>query len=173
MKEYATEALVLDTQDIGELDKLIYLYTQILGLIKARAKSARKITSKLAGHLQPLKFITVRLVEKNGLQIADALSFDRLAKTQENLRILKFIKEMNLEYQKDPKIWYFLKNHLNNLPSTEAYKKLLEILGFSPQFAQCAICKDKNIAYFSKTNQIFFCKKHGFKISKNEVILII
>ncbi len=109
MKEYFTEAIVLDEENIGELDKFVYLYTEDLGLVRAKAKGVRRITSKRAGHLQPLKLVKVRLVEKNGLQVVDALTSDRAPKTETNLALLRFVKEMTFEFQKDRKIWLLLK----------------------------------------------------------------
>lgn len=172
MKEYFTEAVILDETNTGELDKLIYLYTEDLGQVRAKAKSVRRITSKFAGHLQPLNFVKVRLVEKNGLQIVDAITSDRAPKTEINLALLKFIKDMTFEFQKDRKVWLLLKKILKNPPQDFSYKPFLEALGFSPQFARCAICQSANVVYFSKTEQIFFCRRCGLKIPKDEVILI-
>ena len=64
MKEYFTEAFILDIQEKGEFDSLITLYTRDFGKIMAKAKSIKKIVSKSAGHLQPLNFANVRLIEK-------------------------------------------------------------------------------------------------------------
>ena len=172
MKEYFTEAIVLDEENVGELDKLVFLYTEELGQVRAKAKSVRRITSKFAGHLQPLNFVKVRLVEKNGLQIVDVITSDRAPKTGTNLGLLKFVKDMTFEFQKDRKIWLLLKKFLKNPSQNFSYKPFLETLGFSPQFARCAICQNTNVVCFSKTEQIFFCKRCGLKIPKDEVILI-
>ena len=101
MVEYFTEALVLDKEDSGDLDARIILYTEDLGKITAKAKSVKRITSKLNGHLEPLNFIQVRLVEKNGFQIVDALTIANSANFKENpavffrlLNFIKFFKEM-------------------------------------------------------------------------------
>lgn len=163
---------MLDEENTGELDKLVYLYTEDFGHVRAKAKSVRRITSKLAGHLQPLNFIKVRLVEKNGLQVVDALTSDRAPKIPNNLALLKFIKEMTFEFQKDRKIWLLLKKFLKNPPQDFSYKPFLEALGFSPQFAHCTVCENSDVAYFSKTEQVFLCRRHGLKIPRDEVILI-
>ena len=65
MQEHFTEALVLDKEILGELDYRVFLYTQQLGKIAAKVRSGRRITSKLAPHLEPLNFIQARLIEKN------------------------------------------------------------------------------------------------------------
>jgi recombinational DNA repair protein (RecF pathway) len=162
MKEYFTEALVLDEEDAGELDKLICLYTEKLGKAVARAKSARKITSKLAGHLQSLNFIKTRLVQKNGLRITDALAFGRAPRSRKMLEVLGFVKDMTFEFEPDKKIWLILKKTLGNATLQNfSYAPLLSALGFAPDFASCAVCKNKSVFYFSKSENIFLCKKCG------------
>jgi DNA repair protein RecO (recombination protein O) len=165
MTEYFTEALVLDTEDAGELDKSIYLYTKELGKVVAKAKSIRKITSKLAGHLQPLNFVKIRLVEKNGFQITDALTIGRIKISQQALAILQFIKEMTFELQPDKNFWSIIKK-------TFQYRPLLKALGFAPDFARCNVCGSQLVVYFSKTEQVFLCRRCAFKIDKKELVLI-
>ncbi|MDP3015152.1 MAG: DNA repair protein RecO [bacterium] len=172
MIEYSTKSLVLDEENINELDKLVYLYTEELGKVVARAKSARKITSKLAAYLEPLNFIRVRLVEKNGFQIVDALSFDKIAASQQNLAISQFIKEMTAELQPDKKLWRFIRQ---SAEKNFSYRPLLKILGFDPDFARCHICDSPSVVYFFKNDQIFFCQRcflRGSKVPKDEIVLI-
>lgn len=172
MIEYSTKALVLDAKNINELDKLVYLYTEELGKVVARGKSARKITSKLAAYLEPLNFIRVRLVEKNGFQIVDALSFDKIAASRQTLAIAQFIKEMTAELQPDKKLWRFIRQSAGK---NFSYRPLLKILGFDPDFARCHICDGRPVIYFFKNDQIFFCQQclsRGSKIPKDEIVLI-
>ncbi len=174
MTEYLTNALVLDIEDVGELDKAVYLFTKDLGKVRAKAKSARKITSKLSGHLQPLNFVKVRLVEKNGLQITDALVLDRVKSSQTALAVLDFISVMTYEFQQDKHLWSLIKKIFQNLKNNKdiSLRPLIEAFGFDPKFAKCSVCESKNIYYFSKTEQVFLCSKCGLKVDKNELVLI-
>jgi len=174
MIEYITNALVLDYEDWGEFDKSVYFFTKDLGKIKAKAKSARKITSKLSGHLQPLNFIKVRFVEKNGLQITDALTLDRVKPSEIALAVLDFIKEMTYEFQPDKNLWTLIKKTFQDIKNNRkiSFRPLLEALGFAPKFAQCAVCENKKVAYFSKTEQVFLCEKCALKVDKNELVLV-
>lgn len=156
MIEYSTKAFVLDSENVNEFDKLVYLYTEELGKVVARAKSARKITSKLAAYLEPLNFIRVRLIEKNGFQIVDALNFDKITALPQNLAISRFIKEMTAEIQPDKKLWQFIRCLTRE---NFSYRPLLKILGFDPDFASCQICNRRPAVYFYKNDQIFFCKQ--------------
>ncbi len=169
MIEYFTSALVLDAEDVGELDKRVFLYTKELGKVVAKAKSARKITSKLAAYLEPFNFIKIRLIEKNGFQVVDALNFGKIEISPENFAFLQFIKEMTFELQPDKKLWFYLRR------KKFSYRQVLKIFGFDPDFAGCRVCAKNPVAYFSKTDQIFFCRQcvaRGFKIPKNDLILL-
>lgn len=173
MNEFLTDAIILDTEDSGDLDRIIYMYTSDLGKVKARAKSIRKITSKLAGHLEPLSLTKVRLVEKNGFQVVDAILIRQLPKSAEAISLTQFIKEMTFEGNQDKKLWLAVKKSFEDIKAKKfSFKPLLEILGFGPGFATCAICKDKKVSCFSFKDHVFFCAKCAVKIPKNEVILI-
>jgi len=165
MTEYFTEALVLDAENSGELDKSIYLYTEKLGRITAKAKSIRKITSKLAAHLQPLNFVQVRLVEKNGFQVVDAIIFERAKPSQAALSLIQFIKEMTFEFQPDKKFWLLAKKAFREIKDGKkiSYRPLIGALGFEPAFARCNLCGGKYPIYFSKTEQVFLCRRCGFR----------
>lgn len=184
MIEYYTDALVLDKESRGELDGLAILYTKDLGKVVARAKSLKKITSKLAGHLEPLNFVKVRLVEKNGFQAVDALTVKvnkgirkDAAKLAKFLRIADFIKEMTFECQTDHQLWRFIKKMFDSdFEEKAAYRFLLRIFGFDSAFAACVLCRKKPVKFFNKKEPMFFCGQCGEKIWKNkgdEIISII
>jgi len=173
MIEYFTKALVLDQENSGEFDKLIFLYTEDLGKVVAKARSIRKITSKLASQLEPLNFVRSRLVEKNGFQVVDALAFNKVKVSQPALELVRFIKEMTFELQPDRKFWLLIRRTFQNLKNNKkfSYEPLLKALGFAPDFARCSACASKFVAYFSKTEQVFLCQRCASKAPKDELIL--
>lgn len=130
MAEYFTEALVLDKQDLGELDARVFLFTEKLGKVRAKITSARKITSKLSSHLEPLNWIKVRLVErKNDFQVADALRIGKFPDTE--IAGLELIKELGAENQPEPHLWLLLKRHLDKpIPQNLLGKEILKISVF-------------------------------------------
>lgn len=180
MIEYLTDAFVLDKENAGEMDSLVYLYTKNLGKVIAKAKSSRKITSKLGGHLEPLNLVKIRLVEKNGFQVVDALAIKKFLAGKpafliaKFLRIMKFIKEMTFECQTDFQLWLLLKKILTGPSADEKiiYRSLLKIMGFNPKFAECSQCRKKEATAFSPEEQKFLCRKCAFKVPKNGIILI-
>src|SRR3989338_2833825 len=173
MVELVTEAVVFDKEDLGESDSRIFLYTRDLGKIIAKAKSARKITSKLAAHLQPLNYITVRLAAKKdfdgrGFQITDALLRNEAPNSRinnsDNLKkAIKIVRLINLavpENTPDQALW----NFIYQLSAGEGNFKLsdaFQLLGFNPAFASCELCGKGKPDYFFGEKEIFVCRTCG------------
>ncbi len=61
-----TRAIVLRTIDLREADRIIELYTDQYGKLRAVARGIRKISSRLAGHLEPFTDTEVMLAEGRG-----------------------------------------------------------------------------------------------------------
>ena len=117
MREYLTEALVLDKTAANETDFIVDLYTKELGRVKAKITSGQKITSKLSPHLEPLTFSLVRLTEKNGFVVTDALTKNNLSYFRKHpvsfakaLKLISAIRELIYSEETDPKLWFWLKN---------------------------------------------------------------
>ncbi len=193
MLEHYTEAFVFDNKINKELDAVITLYTRDFGKVVAKAKSARKITSKLNSHLQPLNFANVRLIEKNsspagrqGFQLVDALTIDNSYKPKnlaKFLNIARFIDEMTFELHQDLRLWQAIKKifsaDLANLEDKIIYLGLLKILGFDSEHAVCVVCGNPQTDYFSKSEHIFLCAKcvafqrsSTGKIAQNQLLFI-
>ena len=149
MLEYFTEAVVLYKEPIGEQDARVVLFTRELGRITAKIKSARKITSKLSGHFEPLDISQVRLITKNIFQIVDGLKIGRIE--SRHLPSLNLIKDISAEGQPDLMMWELLRS---NRLSEEA---VLKVSGFDPKFAECQSCSGVNHLKFSIQNLDYFC----------------
>jgi DNA repair protein RecO (recombination protein O) len=160
MNEIYTRGIVLDRKDYGEIDSRITLYTQELGKITPRAKSARKINSRLSAHLEPLTFGKFRIIEKNGFQIVDALAEKnfKLEFNQDNLKIKKIISIFSLiselvDYQQpEPDLW-------NLLASNQIFgSKILKVLGFDPTHATCINCAKPKPKIFIIKDMHYICQ---------------
>ena len=162
MQEYSTEAIVLDKEPNGDLDARIVLFTKQFGKLVGKAKSARKITSKLAGHLEPGNLVQARLVEKSGLQVVDALKKDRLPNSPPDLY---FLGRLLADAQPEPDLWDSL------VRGTFSLREALKVLGWDPDHASCATC-GKGASAFHTKNQEFFCSACAFKLPKEEVVYI-
>ena len=163
MQEYLSEAVVLSAQPNGNLDTRVSLFTKRFGKLKAKAKSARKITSKLAPHLQPGNIVRVRIVEKAGLHVADAL---KLSSLENSTYTLGFFDAPVSEAEPDTALWALLTR--GDFHSRE----ILKVLGWDPSGAQCGICAFHAAPVFHTRAQEFFCEGCASKFPQNEVFYL-
>lgn len=162
MQEYISEAVILSREPAGDMDTRLSIFTKRYGKFIAKVKSARKITSKLSGHLEPGFVVRARLVEKNGLQVVDAL---QNAKLDINPPDLYFLDRLLHEAEPDLQLWAALISH------KFSWQNILRILGWDPQEAQCSMC-GKNPKIFNVADQEFFCENCALRLSQNELICI-
>src|SRR5258708_27118691 len=77
MREFITDAVVLHKEPLRDADARYFFFTKRHGKVAGKATSTRKITSKLADHLEPGTLTAVRFIERNGggtgTQVIDAL----------------------------------------------------------------------------------------------------
>ena len=67
------DSIVLKSIDVGEADRFLILFTRERGLLAARARAARKTSSKLGGALLPMGHSAIGLVEgSNGFTVTSA-----------------------------------------------------------------------------------------------------
>ncbi len=162
MYEYRSDAVVLDAAPAGESDTRFFLYTERYGRIVARGKSARKITSKLTPHLQVGNVASVRLVEKNGLRVADALKARRLPHAPHDLAVLNRLLH---DAERDAGLWALVAG------DTYDWRAVLARLGWDPAHASCARC-GKGASAFIVHAQEFVCSAHASKLPAGEVVSV-
>jgi len=159
MTEYATNALILDREAVGDVDSRIVLYTELLGKVTARATAARKIVSKLGSHLEPLRFGQIRLVEKNGMRIADALTeavFQKSTNDLERLELLevcRLIAEVVPEKHPDADLWELI------VSRRLLGREILKTLGFDPVHARCDVCHTPAPKHFLLREHHYVCAR--------------
>jgi recombinational DNA repair protein (RecF pathway) len=163
MQEYFTEAVVLNCEPSGDLDSRASLFTKRFGKLTAKAKSARKITSKLAGHLQPGNLVSARLVEKNGLHIADALKISKFPLPPSDLY---FLSRLLPESELEPTIWRLI------FSKKIDWIEILRVLGWDPKETLCHGCAKKTPVAFDTATQEFFCADCALKVDQNDLLYI-
>jgi recombinational DNA repair protein (RecF pathway) len=157
-EEYISEAIVLTIESNGDLDCRAALFTKNFGKITAKVKSAKKITSKLRGHLEPGNLVISRFVLKNSFQLVDVL---KQSKLNLDFRDLYLLNKILPEMEEEQNLYLKLKNNDFN------WMEILKILGWNPKEAKCFNCGSKNIYAFDIDSQDFFCEKCLLTISKN------
>jgi DNA repair protein RecO len=185
MLEIITEAIVLDKEASSEYDSRIFLYTKELGKVAANATSARKITSKLAPHLEPLNRINARLVSRRNdydgrFRLADALLISSAGECEKNherlkmvLRSFDFINRIIPEGAPDAELWDFLRGILTGEMDC-GIKDTLKFLGFDTDFAHCSLCNKTKPEFFYFKNHFFICRRCVFasQISDKDYVKI-
>lgn len=167
MQEYVTDAVVLAKRASGEFDARYTLLTKKFGKMMGRAKSSRKITSKLAGHLEPGSVVKVRFIEKTGVQVVDAL---KVAQVGISLADLAALDRLIPEMEADAPLWEQI------LEGPFSWFAVIKSLGWDPGEAVCAGCGRGDISHFFIPRQEFFCpeciSRDVSKLHADEVSLI-
>ena len=132
-----TEGIILQRQGVREYDLVVTAYTKDFGKLKLSAISARKITSKLRGGLEPLCLSELEFIEgRSRLVVTDAQSYERygtiredLARLQAALQVLDSVDRLVQGQEADEKVWALLSETLHTLNNKDSLPQ--EIL---PQF---------------------------------------
>lgn len=190
MHEYVTRAVVLAKETRNDADARYAFFTERFGKIVAKAKSSRKIVSKLAGHLEPGTLAAVRIIEQHGTQVVDALKSARVAIP---LAELGALNNLLPEWEPDAALWSEVsataraRGATTSTNASFSWPRALALLGWDPCGANCVNCGrdvsqsvDREVASDAKTaafhipRQEFFCAScaAASKIRRSELILI-
>lgn len=156
VRTYRTQAVVLGHIEYGEADRIIKLFTAEKGKITAIAKGVRKIRSRKAGHLEPFTRVTLFLAKGRNMDIITQ------AETEEaylNLRndlnrmayaayVVEVLDKFTYEEGQNVSLFRLLTNTLDRIESNPNLEtvvhyfelRLLDLLGFRPQFFECVEC---------------------------------
>lgn len=153
---YKTEALILRQRKFGEADRMFTLLTPTYGKIDVKAKSVRKTTSRMSGHLQPLNRLMLQLAQG---KINDVIagcesleSFQRIRDDLDRLSEAVYVAELTDRMLADHVPNYFayrlLLDTLRRLADEERSDAalrhfemaLLVESGFRPELNQCVGC---------------------------------
>jgi DNA repair protein RecO (recombination protein O) len=159
MPAHKTEAIVLQSMDFGERDKLITLLTKRYGKLKGIAKGAKKSKKRFAGTLEIFSYVSLNFFEKENLGLAriEGVSLiEPFSKINESIEkvtygsyFVELANEMVGEREENKAIFslllYFLRL-LNREKVNEDYVRIFEVrlltlLGYQPQLEKCLICE--------------------------------
>lgn len=155
-----TEGIVLKSTVFGEADLIVTYLTSDYGLLKAFAKSPRKIRSRFGSSLEPLTYARISVLGKEESNLPRLTQSDIIRpfhKLREDFRSLVNISEileLNLNFlpekEPHPEIFRLLLGILARLEADSGkrlyylyYKmRFLEITGYSPKLDACGRCSD-------------------------------
>ncbi|HIJ60594.1 MAG TPA: DNA repair protein RecO [Nitrospirae bacterium] len=178
-----TEGIVLKTAIYGEADLIVTYLSKDFGIVKAFAKSPRKITSRFGSSLEPLTYSKIALLGKENISLprltrSDIIkSFNDLRENINCFIELSEIIKMNLSLIHEGstvkelfdllyKTLIYLQQGYDRAMYLLFYKiKFLERTGYMPNLDVCGLC-GREIKKFSN-NSINFHINHGSILCNN------
>jgi DNA repair protein RecO (recombination protein O) len=170
-----TEAIVIREKEMGDYDKLFFLYTKKFGKIEVLAKAIRRPRAKLRGGLQVFNHIFLEFVQgKNFNIVTDAMvidSFENIKKSPKQYRcalsLCEILYNLTNGQEADERIWMLLYETLCKINNFGNKKNdwlipryfewnLASLLGFEPELYYCLNCREK-----ISNGKIFFSSKNG------------
>ncbi|MFH1610613.1 MAG: DNA repair protein RecO [Patescibacteria group bacterium] len=160
---YQDQAIVLNRKVFREDDLLITIYTQKYGKVVLQAVGAKKIKSKLAGHVEPMNLVEIEWVKGKILdKLTGAVVSSSFSDTKEDvikvaygMYFLEIIEQATENNHPDKKIFELLNNFLNKLPEIDNTDlpvlrilfiyKFLALAGFSPLFKKVENSNEFNL----------------------------
>lgn len=153
---YKTEGIVLKRWDYKERDRMLRLLTRDHGKLTTRAISARKVTSKLAGHLEPFVLADFHIAKSKTIDImagSNTLAANgRLRHSLHHTAIANYFSEVVDrcidEHEQDIAVYEHVRNFLlwlseNNPNTLVMYSALLQffgLIGYRIELYTCHSC---------------------------------
>jgi DNA repair protein RecO (recombination protein O) len=155
-RNYQTRGIILKQTKLGEYDKIVTIFTQEFGKLKAVAKGACRPKSKLGGNVEPLTYSLMLLARGRNLDIITqsqtingflALKSD-LWRMACGFYILELIDSFTVEGGENRPLFDLLLDVLKQLSDpggNEALLRYFELhllhhLGYRPQLRRCVVC---------------------------------
>jgi len=153
-----TVAITLKSRKWGEADRIVTMYAQRLGKIRAVARGARRQKSRMGAALEPLTMCELNLFEKSGdslYRVSQVDLVEPFIKFREDLtlmaaaaRMANVVGAVTPDGDPDPELFNTLEQGLRSLvtsddPALTALLfqiRLLGLTGFRPQTDHCAAC---------------------------------
>lgn len=189
------KAIILRRKPFGEADIMLTLYGEKSGKVRALAKGARRITSKLLGYTESFTVISCQFDFRSSIpivsQVAHEQLFDGIAANQqlyERLHILAELMDRGCqEEESNPQLYYLLRDGItdlvmNNSPLLLSWLilRLSRSFGVAPQLLTCAHCDtplaaDQALAWSEVHGGIITCAsvvQGGMTLSLEEAKLL-
>lgn len=155
---YKSDGIILKRWNYKDQDKMVRLLTRDYGKLTTRAISARKITSKLAGHLEPFIYADFFIARSRTIDIVAGSNtlapHTQLRESLPHAAVANFFSEIidrfTQEQEKDAALFEHVHGFyawLNNstphlLGLYAAIIQLLSILGFRLELYTCHACNN-------------------------------
>lgn len=182
-RSFRVEAIILRHSDWGEADRILTLFTQERGKLRAIAKGVRKIRSRKAGHIEPFTRATLQLAKGRNMSIiTQAETIDAHMSLRENLLSVGYasyvgelLDRFTYEEGENRSLYNLIAKTLSRLtnPALDPqlvlryYEiRLLDQVGFRPELFQCVACEEQiqpQDQFFSPARGGVLCPRDGRK----------
>ncbi len=159
---FTDRALIVGREKWRERDKRVTFFTEHHGLVIGTAIGAQKMTSKLSGHLEPLRLVDVMLATgKNGFTVAQAVTQQNFAHgaSAESIAMLglyaRLATSLSQPGHADPVMFGLLyeaqKSAAAGAGDAGEFLCMLAMhAGLKPEFHECVLCAStENFKWFS------------------------
>lgn len=156
-KSYRCEGLTLKNFPLGEADLIVTLYTRDSGKLRVSAKGARRSTSKLVGHFEPLALVKLSLAQARNLDIVtQAQTVETFPDLKRDLKgitkglyVAELVDGFGSEGNPNQALYYLAIETLRAIgqaPNSEwpihyFELHLLEVSGLMPELYHCVECR--------------------------------
>jgi len=162
-----TEGIVLNSQKYGEADLIVTYLTSNKGIIRAFARSPRKIKSRFGSSLEPLTHAQISLLGKEQslpkLTQSDIInSFHQIRENYQDFVNLSKLAEILISLTPtnipSKRLFTFFLNILHLINSSSQDSKgalylisqirLLALIGYAPRLSGCGRCGDESLDFY-------------------------
>src|SRR5436190_1966862 len=155
-RTYRVEAVVLRRVDFGEADRVLVLLTRERGKQSVVAKGIRRITSRMAGHLELFTRSELQLAKGANLDVVTQVETrdpfrglrDDLARTSTAYLVAELVDALTEEGAEQPELFDLVVAAFQALETTDDPRlvaahyivRLLDVSGFRPVLLRCVSC---------------------------------
>lgn len=155
---YKSEAVVMKRIDLGEADKIVTIFTPQFGKLRVVAKGVRKMTSRLAGHVELFTRSQMMLAKARNLDIITQSEtidsyrvlhedLDRIAHASYAAELLDALMPDALENYPVYRLLVETLSLISTEPNPERVARwfdlqLLGYMGYAPELTKCVECRN-------------------------------
>ena len=166
MPLYKEQGIVLRTHNLGEADRIVTIFTQGTGKIRAVAKGVRKTRSKFGARLDPFTHVDLLLYKGRELDIVTQAEIitsfrgmrEHYSRFAAGEMILEAVDRISQERDRNTQMFMLLLHALRALGDGERDPgmiadafliRLTSLSGFRPALTGCAECGGDEVSRFS------------------------
>jgi DNA repair protein RecO (recombination protein O) len=184
MSLHSSQAIILQTTDYSEWDRIVSLFTKDFGRIKGIAKGAKRSQKRFGSALEPFTYNDVFFVDKENqglVRIERCRILNSFPEIAQDLKkvvfgnyFLELANTLTPERESNPDIFFLLMyfiHLLNNKDFREELMRIFEfrlfsLIGYQPQFLTCVACGEE---FNLQDSYKFSIRKGGIVCTKCQI----